>query len=350
MPDPSLTYDVVMATCNRPEAVALSIPLLLAQSRKPARIIIVDSSDDGAPIEAIATRHGQDGVPVDYIRAERGLTAQRNIGLARCTSDVVLFPDDDSLLYTDTAEELMKIYEADGDGCIAAVCARAVDRPPPETPGDLGSFEAEKTSSLRSSLRRVRQGIKEATGAANPFVSTGTRLNARHAVPGWLAGMEAAPVPYMTGFRMSFRRAAIESTSFDVTLRRYAWFEDIDASFSAMRRGLVVVAGRARIYHHRAAAKRAGGRDMGRWAILNRAYVVMKHVHANPGVFPDPGREVSRLKRYCQARTAAYRLMARDGHGRDRAAGAAEGLRLLPQITAAAPEDLTGVYSRLTGD
>jgi GT2 family glycosyltransferase len=347
----SLSYDIIMATRNRPEAVELSLPLILSQTRPPVQVIIVDSSEDGAPIEAIAIRAAETtAVPVHYMHADAGLTHQRNVGLTRATADVVIFPDDDSLLYPDAAERIMEVYEADADGIIAGVAARPVDRAPTETSGDLGSYEAEKTSALRTTLIGMRQRLKDAFGSANPFLSIGLRLNAQYPEPGWLARHEAVVVPYMTGFRMSFRREVILKTGFDETLKKYGWFEDIDASYSAMRSGKVVAAERARIYHHRVASARANGHTMGLWAILNRAYVVMKHVRANPAVFPEPGQEAARLARYCRARALAYRAMARDGFGRDRARGAAEGLRALPRLTSAEAGDLAATYAGLAGD
>lgn len=343
-----LDYDIVMATRNRPDAVALSLPLILRQTRLPARIVIVDSSEDPEPIETLARKAADDvSCPVDYLRAEAGLTHQRNVGLRRCASAVVIFPDDDSLLYPDAAEEMMAVYEADTEGRIAGVCARPMDRPPPETEGDLGSHDAEQLTAPRSALRRVRQKIKEALGFTNPFLAVGWRLNGQQHAPEWLASRDTAPVPYMTGFRMSFRRAAIAGDGFDETLRKYGWFEDVDASFTAMRHGLVVVANRARIYHHRTAARRDDGHRMGLWAILNRGYVVMKHVRANPTVFPDPRREARRLDLYCRARAMAYRLLARDGYDRDRARGAADALRQLKALTDAPAADLAAVYRRL---
>ncbi|MEO0831049.1 MAG: hypothetical protein AAFY03_11410, partial [Pseudomonadota bacterium] len=157
-------------------------------------------------------------------------------------------------------------------------------------------------------------------------------------------------VPYITGFRMSFRRNVIAKTGFDETLRKYGWFEDIDASWCALQHGILVGSDKARIYHHRVAAARAGGHRMGLWAILNRGYIVMKHVHANPKVFPKPSRETLRLGLYCRARAMAYRLMARDTFGKDRAKGAADGLVALPKLTAASAKDLPGIYSSLEAD
>lgn len=351
MPE-TLTYDVVMATRNRPEAVALSIPLILGQSRKPTQIVIVDSSDDGDPIAQIAARaDGTDGIPVVYLRSEPGSSFQRNLGLARSGADVVLFPDDDSLLYRDTAEIMMAAYEADTEGRIAAICAMPVTVPPPESADALGTFAAETVGPVGARLRALRQRAKEAAEAVNPFLTVGNALNAGPAAalgPDLRALVD--PVPYMTGFRMSFRRTVIDDVKFDETLRRYAWFEDIDASWGAMRTGAVVVARGARIYHHRVAGARAEGYRMGLWAILNRGYVVMKHVHANPDIFPDPAREARRLKLACRGRALAYRAMARGAFGRDRARGAARALGGLADLTSAPPAALVATYKRLEAE
>ena len=57
-----LGFDVVIATRNRAEALALSIPLILAQSRQPERLIVIDSSDDHAPVKA-AVAQAAEGWP-----------------------------------------------------------------------------------------------------------------------------------------------------------------------------------------------------------------------------------------------------------------------------------------------
>lgn len=334
-----------MATRNRPGVVALSLPLLLSQTRRPAQVVIVDSSEDGAPIEALArAADGTAGVPVLYLRAEAGLTLQRNQGLALCRSDVVILPDDDSLLYPDAAERILEVYELDAEGAVAAVCAREAQRPPGEGLG-LEAVAAERRA--RPGARRLRQRLKERLAPLNPFLRVGHRLNARHPWPPWAEGMGVRPVPYMTGFRMSFRRAVLEREPFDETLGRYGWFEDIDASFRAMRHGLVVAATRAAVHHHRVAGPRGDGRAVGLWAVLNRAYVVMKAVDAHPGLF-DRERERRRLGLYCLGRALAYRAMARDAFGLARAEGAREGLRRLGALTAARGPELARLYAALS--
>lgn len=346
-----LTYEVVMATYNRPDAVALSLPLLLGQTRLPERITVVDASTDPAPIEALVAAAQARGIrPVAYVRASPGLTHQRNVGLRQCSADVVVFPDDDSLLYPTCGAELMAVYEADPQGRIAGVSAVSRTAPPPESGLDLGRFAAEKMTPTRARLRWLRRRLKDRMEALNPFVAMGRRLAAQHDLPAMFDTDTIKPVPYMIGFQMTYRRRALQPDHFDETLQRYGWYEDIDASFTALRHGALVGAHRAGIYHHRAAAQRANGRAMGLWAILNRGYIVMKHLHANPQVFPDRAREIARLKRYCRARALAYRAMARDPFARARAAGAAEGMTLLDALIASPPETLSETYKGLERD
>jgi len=344
----ALSYDIVMATRNRPDVVEISLPLLLAQTRRPERIIIVDSSDDETPIRSLADRTGAStDIPIDYIRAPAGLTLQRNIGIRATHSDVVIFPDDDSLFYPDTAEQIMQVYEADTEGMIAGVAGAGVTAAPSGTEDDLGSYEAEKSG---GALMAIRQQIKEILGFANPFVATGRALGRQHPRPSWLKARDVDVVPYMTGYRMSFRREAIAAVSFDEALKKYGWFEDIDASYGVMRQGLVVTANRARIYHHRVAGARGNGHRIGQWAILNRGYVVMKHVHANPQIFSGTTREAWRLQIYCSLRSLAYTVLGRDTFGRERAAGARGALPMLRELTSAPAEALEDSYRRMTAE
>ncbi len=339
-----LSYDVVMATRNRPEAVALSLPLLLGQTRLPRTILICDSSDDPSGIEAIVAGHAKDApVPIRFMRCAPGLTVQRNIGLAACTADVVIFPDDDSLLYADAAERMLEVYEADRDGRIAGVCARPVDRAPDETPGDLQSYAAEDVGPMRAAVRWLRQRGKE-WASQDPFLSIGRRLNARHEMPPAVAALNVTTVAYMTGFRMSFRREVIAKIKFDETLKKYGWFEDIDASFGAMEHGRIVAALDARIYHHRVASSRDNGYRMGRWALLNLAYVTMKAVHRSGLGVPED--EARRILRFCRMRAAGYMLARRNAYGRDRARGARDALGPAREILAAPPERLAEIYAR----
>lgn len=275
---PVLDYDVVIATRNRAEALALSIPRLIAQSRPPSRLIVIDSSDNPAAVRAavLASTEGWKG-QVIFETSQPGLTRQRNRGLSHVGAPVVFFPDDDSLLYPETAEQMMAVYERDEDEAIAAVCAAESFELPDASQTLDGAYALSPKHRLESVTKRWRGRLERSLTVLKPALFLGRVLNAQHSQPDWLAEMNVVPVEYMTGFRMSFRTSVIRLTGFDESLVGYGLDEDVDASFSAMRSGLVVAALRARIYHHRFPGARSDFFTRGRMEVLNRAYVLLKH-------------------------------------------------------------------------
>ncbi|MEM9148604.1 MAG: glycosyltransferase [Pseudomonadota bacterium] len=339
-----LSYAAIVATRNRAEALALSLPLLLAQSRLPAEVVVVDSSDDPAPVAAVVEATAKTAPrPVRLVRAKPGLTHQRNVGLSETTAPIVLFPDDDSLLYPDAAERILETYERDREGRLSAIGGREADRPPQGI--DQSAAPAEPPPGPGGRLiRAIRLWVDRRLTGASPFEHLGRTLNARHRPPDWLAAANCLPVAYVTGFRMSFRRSAL--LGFDETLERYAWFEDIDAHLGAMRTGLVVAHLDALVHHHRFPGPRGDGRTIGRWAVLNRAYVAMKHVRANPEVFPAPGREAWRIRLHGAIRVAGYLPGVRSAWGRARLRGALEGWMRVGPLLRADAKALAAAYAR----
>lgn len=125
------TFSTVIVTRNRPAALALSLPLHLVQSRLPERILIIDSSDDASENKALVDRiAAASAVPIEHQVSRPGMTIQRNIGLQQITSDVVFFPDDDSLVYPDTLAHMMKVHDFDAKRTIGGVCGVEALRPP----------------------------------------------------------------------------------------------------------------------------------------------------------------------------------------------------------------------------
>lgn len=80
-----MDYDVVIPTKNRIEPLKLSIPLILSQSRKPNKLIIVDASDDNSKINEIVNQLViNSGVEYEYIVADMANSSrQRNLGLEK---------------------------------------------------------------------------------------------------------------------------------------------------------------------------------------------------------------------------------------------------------------------------
>ena len=336
-----LTYSTVIVTRNRPDALALSLPLILAQSRPTREILVVDSSDDPSANRALVERHAAGAaIPVRHMSSPPGMTIQRNIGLAEISGDVVLFPDDDSLYYPDALEKMMRVYERDEAGLIGGVCGRETNRPPEGAfeKAEAPVYERNLNDRLRARIGAARLRLEE-TFFPEPFRVAARRLYARLPTPpAWLAEEDAATVEWMTGFRMSFRTECAREVGFNEMLGRYALYEDVDAGLAVLRRRMLVRVQGALVYHHRSPERRSNGREFGMANVLNRGYVVRRSAGASAlGV----------TRAYARLRIAQFALGASSAFGRARVAGAVAAYRALPPLFAASDEALDEAYLRL---
>jgi glycosyltransferase involved in cell wall biosynthesis len=339
-----LSFDIVIATRNRPEALALSIPLMLDQSRQPGKLIVIDSSDDHAPVAQAVARvtAGWDGeVIVEH--AAQGSAVQRNIGLAHVTADVVILPDDDSLFHPGASQAIMEVYERDTEGVISGVCA-VPDLMPPAGVLPEASYRMTKTHQREARSQRLRSRLDKRLSHLNPAKFVGHALMARQNWPDWVGTYEVPVVEYMTGFRMSFRTDRIRAVGFDETLSGYALNEDIDASLAVAHNGLLVGARPARIYHHRFPGGRPEPYRSSAIGILNPVYVISKHLGASLLTEAERGEVRARLRTFLRLQLlAAVPAVFRSGGGkRLRGALAAyrEGFRLL----SVPPAELSAAY------
>lgn len=235
-------FDVVIATRNRPEALRRSLPPLIAQSQRPQRIIVIDSSDDPDPVQQIVA---QQAMPITYEHSARGTGSQRNLGLRHVTAPVVFCPADAAICRPGTTEAMMHLYSRDPDHRLAGVCAA----PPP--------------------------------GDAAPFAALARILGRAHAPPGWLAQEDAAPVRWMPAAAMSFRTDAIVDDGFEEAFRSHGLHEDVDASFKALRHGVLVAATRAHVAYA-PPPRRIDPFNGAMMSALNCAFVMARHSAALP--------------------------------------------------------------------
>lgn len=275
----TLTYTIVIATRNRPEALKISIPLMLAQSRKAAQIIIADSSDDPSQNQNLATELSQSAtVPVIHVTVPKGTSAQRNIGLDMVTTPIVALPDDDSLMRIDAMERIMAIYERDTEEQIGGVGGFELRYPDKDMlpEGENSAWTTNETEKVRRRFFRLRN-LWEQRIVTDPLKLRGRRRITERGTPDWLASMNSVPVEWITGFRMTYRTEIVRKHRFSEELGQYALYEDIDMSLRVMQEKLVVACLDAGIYHHRWPSSRANGRAIGAMHMLNRAFVLVKH-------------------------------------------------------------------------
>lgn len=342
-------YSTVIVTRNRPDALALSLPIHVAQDRLPKSVWVIDSSDEQNKElnrSLVSKVSATTEIPVRHFESPSGMTVQRNIGLSKVDTEVVFFPDDDSLIYPDALASMMRIYDLDTENRIGGVCSAEAKLPPPGTLEDrpANAYEMRNADKFRAKIARTRFAIEQRL-FRDPFYYVADQAYEQWGyrsgdTPKAYEGENAILVPWMTGFRMSFRTECIRSIGFNEQLGRYALFEDTDASFGILKSHLLVGARNAQIYHHKAPSRRANGRALGAMQILNRAYVV-----ARSGRVGSNTRKAHR--RFSLYKIAQYATAARSSFGRERLAGARAAARVSGEIFDAKRHDLEEVYIEL---
>ena len=110
------SIDVLVPTCNRPCALAVTLATLSAQTFTDYRLVISDQSDEpGAcekpEVQAVLRLLAATGREVVSLRhlPRRGMAEQRAFLLSRATSPYCLFLDDDVILENDVLERMHRV-------------------------------------------------------------------------------------------------------------------------------------------------------------------------------------------------------------------------------------------------
>jgi glycogen(starch) synthase len=229
----TLSIDIIIPTCNRPDAIPGLVAALLPQCDSQTGIIVVSQ---GTPLAAGGLPSG-----ITMLRLTRpNLPAARNAGLAATAADIALFLDDD-------AEPLPGLVEAHrscyADQSIAGV-AGFVDDP-------LFDQKQRRPSSIDLSTGNCVQNFS--------LPSSGRTISAM-------------------GANMSFRRSVLLSIGgFDDHYRSNALWEEIDCCLRILSRGGILrYCAEAKVRHQR--------RDSGGCRQV-RGYRYLYHQFANTAYF-----------------------------------------------------------------
>jgi GT2 family glycosyltransferase len=121
------SIDVLVPTCNRPAALAVTLTGLGAQTWPSLRIVVSDQSD-GTGVYS----HGEVQAVLRYLRAtgrqvetwrrlpRRGMAEQRAFLLAQAQARYCLFVDDDVILEPDLVERLHAVIDKEGCGFVGS--------------------------------------------------------------------------------------------------------------------------------------------------------------------------------------------------------------------------------------
>jgi GT2 family glycosyltransferase len=281
-----MIWSLAIATYNRPAALRSCLEFATAQSRPPNEVVIVDSSDNWEVhkrmvLEEIAPRSAPT-IDWRYERArERGVTRQRNQAITTASGDVLFVLDDDSFMYHDCAEEVMRIYEADVRGCVAGVAPIQVSQPPDSLAPSPGAAVSTMTGTspvgvMPTFMQHIRWMAERQINVEHLLLPY-DRSYPDHPIPSELVGAAVGQARYFSGFRMTFRAAIVRRVGFDETLRRYSAVEDLDTSYRASRYGVLLNAFKARIFHAEDRSARLSRHTRTLLGLLNLAYLYRRN-------------------------------------------------------------------------
>lgn len=122
-----MIVDVLIPTCNRPTALAVTLTSLIAQTFRNFRIIISDQTEGSHPIETgevqavlrVLQAHGHD-VALHKHLPRRGIAEQRQFLLDQATAPYVLYLDDDVILEAKVIHHLLTTIQAEGCGFVGS--------------------------------------------------------------------------------------------------------------------------------------------------------------------------------------------------------------------------------------
>ncbi len=340
MPD----YAIVVATRNRLDMLRASLPLFVAQTHPATRIVVVDRSDDHNAVRALCDQIAESSsVPFNVLHGEAAnLPSQRNQGLALVREPVTVFPDDDSLWFSDTAEQLLRVYDEDVDLRYGAVSAVDVYSAPGEVAVDVPPPRRRLTE--RAAIMAARNRV-EAALVPQPFEVYGRDRTAQLVAHAETERLSHPLVGTIGGYRMSFRTEVAQRLRFDEVLGSrvgYGTHEDKDMALRVLRDGsLIAVAEGARVFHNVHPGKRAGGFAYGFYHVLNYLYVCRK-------IFPDRSRADAVTRRYLRYKVALYSLRRADAYDREVYRGAKAALSEYDALWSARPEELAFRYAQVS--
>ncbi|TAN43226.1 MAG: glycosyltransferase [Nitrospirae bacterium] len=261
-----LRASIVIPTYNRPDDLRNCIESILKQTVRPYEIIVVD---DGNLADVPLRKECEDaGIKCVYFKkqGERGSAASKNIGAGLAGGDIVLFLDDDVILYPDYIEEILRVYTENRYEDIGGVGGIVANTKP-----------LSRNKKLRHTLEAVflisgnKEGKVLPSGFTTNYGSTGTPYT------------QEAVVDFLPAGVSSFKKEIFARFSFDAgRFQNYSLGEDKEFSYQVSKTRTLVLNPKARLLHMESPIMKPDNFKMG-LMYINFCYLFFtRHVKKGP--------------------------------------------------------------------
>jgi glycosyltransferase involved in cell wall biosynthesis/GT2 family glycosyltransferase len=343
----ALSWSLVVATYNRRHILGRCLDLAARQTRPPLEIIVVDASPDWEKsresiLTGLAGQHP--GIRWEYVAAQRrSSTGQRNQGVALARADILFLIDDDSLMYPDCAEQVLRLYEADTEGAVVGVMASEAGSPP-DVPKASSDPAPKPGRGPLATLRRWKDRALHWLGVQS-YLLPYEEPRPFPPLPESLRSMRTFAIPSLYGAYMTFRRRVLEAEPFDEVLDAYAYLEDCDVSYRAARHGLLLMAQNARLCHLQDPSGRLSPFTLATLASTNALVL-----HRLNGVDQRGSMKLYRSFLRKQLVIQGLRDLSKRRWSLPQARGVLQAMGLFKQVFASSPEHLRAWYPQFQAD
>lgn len=267
-----MKISLIICTFKRPLALLRLMDSLRKQEVQPDEVLIIDGSPDHGTSEALKITNFQN---LQYHRVEeknRGLTKQRNFGIAlvKPDSEIICFLDDDVVLEKGYFEELLKTYQEFPDAVgVGGYIMNEIDWRKGQNPAfDEFQFDGFVRKLGSRNLLRKRLGLlSNKPPGVMPEFSNGFST-------GFLPPSgKTYPVEYFMGGVASYRKELFEKISFSLYFDGYGLYEDMDFCLRASKFGQLYVNTAAELHHLHEGSGRPNRYAYGKMVIRNGWYV-----------------------------------------------------------------------------
>ncbi len=162
------TFSVLICTYNRPDMLEMALNALIDRTdEKPDQAVIVNGGDDRSD-KIVYKYMSKSGIKFELVKTvNKNLAASRNIGLARCTGEIVAMTDDDAEVFPDWVTQMKKVHSehpevgglggavlgAESDKSLLSRISDVAAFPSPARPGYVRTIAGVNVSYKRSVLQ-----------------------------------------------------------------------------------------------------------------------------------------------------------------------------------------------------
>lgn len=268
-------FSLIVCTYMRPKPLVELLRSVQNQSLYPSEILVIDGSLNNET-ETILKINNFENVSYFIVSDEnRGLTKQRNFGLAKVGLgiEIVCFLDDDTVLEEDYFKELINTFiinaDVSGAGGVAINENRWIKNTDNKKYNHFHYYEFEDYV-IKEGLRNVARNY---LGLASDLGSGKMPTYSHGRTSGFPITGKTYEVDLLIGMSMAFRKSVVDKIKFSKFFEGYGLYEDADFSIRALEFGKNVINTKVQLSHFHNPSGRPNQYRYGKMVSRNGWYV-----------------------------------------------------------------------------